>query len=443
MMTSEIVLVLALVALALVILAALLLRWRALSERRRRPAADQTTGGGPVSLEELELSVPFSERVLRPLLEKIGLLARPAPEAKEETPPEPASAAEAAEAPSPRPRWEGGREDRTVAEPPPPGAPPAPSERPADEVTFHAEVEITGYAGRDLAAPAPEAEAAARTEAPRLAEAEPAAAAAVEPVRFSAHYPRRVQPDDWQPLHAYIFKEAAAAAVAQDARAQLGKKAADYAESIRPASQPVAAGALVTATPRLDGFQFNPPSASVYFLEDWHRFDFKLRATDAPINASHMGYVTFAVEGVIAADVPLVITVSQAVAGAETAAESVNPYQAIFCSYSHQDTRIVERVEAACKALGLTYLRDAATLRSGQIWNEELMRLIEGADIFQLFWSTNAAASKYVEQEWRHALGLGRQGQVFIRPVYWTQPMPPPPSELGHIHFAYQPELAE
>ncbi len=260
-------------------------------------------------------------------------------------------------------------------------------------------------------------------------------------IQFSAYYPRTVAPQAWQPLVAYIFKAFAADAVAADARQQIGPRE-DYLESHRPAMQDIPEGALITATPRMEGFQFNPPSASVYFYEDWHRFAFKLRATGAQRDASHVGFVTFTVEGVIVADVPMVITVSESVTETETASETADPYQAIFCSYSHRDTPIVERVEAAYKALGLEYLRDVTTLRSGQHWNEELMHMIEEADIFQLFWSENAAASKYVEQEWRHALALAQERAAFIRPVYWTQPMPPPPPELGHIHFAYQPELA-
>ena len=115
-------------------------------------------------------------------------------------------------------------------------------------------------------------------------------------------------------------------------------------------------------------------------------------------------------------------------------------YQAIFCSYSHQDTQIVERVERAYKALGLDFLRDVMMLKSGQDWNAELLNMIDRADIFQLFWSNTAAASKYVREEWEHALNL-RRPLGFIRPVYWQQPMPPPPPELAAIHFAYEPEL--
>ncbi len=91
----------------------------------------------------------------------------------------------------------------------------------------------------------------------------------------------------------------------------------------------------------------------------------------------------------------------------------------------------------------MDYLRDVHTLKSGQDWDDQLLTLIENADIFQLFWSGTAADSPYVRKEWEHALGLGRDETAFIRPVYWETPMPGVPDELDHIHFAYQPNLGE
>jgi hypothetical protein len=120
---------------------------------------------------------------------------------------------------------------------------------------------------------------------------------------------------------------------------------------------------------------------------------------------------------------------------------TTKPYQSIFCSYSHKDTWIVERVEKAYKALGMDFLRDVVKLKSGQDWNDELLNMIDRADIFQLFWSSNAMQSKYVQQEWEYALKKGTGRVSFIRPVYWEEPMPNVPPELGHIHFAFQPEL--
>jgi hypothetical protein len=85
----------------------------------------------------------------------------------------------------------------------------------------------------------------------------------------------------------------------------------------------------------------------------------------------------------------------------------------------------------------MDYLRDVMTLKSGQSWSDELLRMIEQADVFQLFWSTPASQSPYVEQEWRHALGLsGQKGAAFIRPIYWERPLPKVPEPLQRIHFA-------
>ena len=110
--------------------------------------------------------------------------------------------------------------------------------------------------------------------------------------------------------------------------------------------------------------------------------------------------------------------------------------EAVFVSYSHNDTPVVVACRDVYKALGFDVLIDIDTLRSGQQWNDELMRLIDRADIFQLFWSQHARQSNYVRQEWEHALKCNK-GEGFIRPVYWETPMPPPPPELEAIHFAY------
>ena len=68
-----------------------------------------------------------------------------------------------------------------------------------------------------------------------------------------------------------------------------------------------------------------------------------------------------------------------------------------------------------------------------------MRELIDEADVFQLFWSTNSMHSEQVRQEWEHALALDRPN--FIRPTYWEQPMPRsaipllPPEPLGQLHF--------
>jgi CheY-like chemotaxis protein len=259
-------------------------------------------------------------------------------------------------------------------------------------------------------------------------------------VQFSAYYPKTVKLDDWQPFYAYVFRERAAGAVVADALKQLSEQQAGYSNVTQAARATIQQGAEIVARPEMKGFQFNPLTVTLGFYDEWGRFDFKLRAKDAPLHQFATGSMTFVVEGVIVADVPLSVFVGDDLS-AEINSAVTKMYQAIFCSYSHQDSAIVERVERAYKALGLDYLRDIYTLKSGQEWDEQLLKLIDQADIFQLFWSEAAAKSPYVEREWRHALSLNREATRFIRPVYWKQPMPAVPSELGHIHFAYEPEL--
>lgn len=289
------------------------------------------------------------------------------------------------------------------------------------------------------AAPQPESE-----PMPDAAEtARPAA-----PILFSAYYPREVKPDDWQPLRAYMYKDFVAEAVKADARAQFGPRA-DIRATAREALQPVPDDALVTALPSVPGLEFDPPQLSLRFRGDWRRFDFDFRAHNAPLDTGVDGRITFLVEGMIVADVPISVYVSQTAgeAALQPREATVSPYQAIFCSYSHQDTAIVERVERASRYFNFRYLRDVTTLRSGEAWNARLLELIDSADIFQLFWSKHAAESAYVRQEYQHAIELRRRGvkvPTFIRPIRWEEPMPvPPPPELAELHFDLILELAQ
>ncbi len=147
-------------------------------------------------------------------------------------------------------------------------------------------------------------------------------------------------------------------------------------------------------------------------------------------------------ELILIAEVPLTIEIDRdAVTGADQAQVAVNghAYRKIFASYSHKDLDIVRQFEEFTRAFGDEFIRDWTHLRSGQSWSEELKRMIDDANVFQLFWSNNSIESDFVRQEWQHALGLKRQ--EFIRPVYWEEPMPQrpekglPPAELAALHF--------
>jgi hypothetical protein len=99
----------------------------------------------------------------------------------------------------------------------------------------------------------------------------------------------------------------------------------------------------------------------------------------------------------------------------------------------------VQTVAAFASLTGDEFVRDVTHLRAGQVWSEELARLIDEAQIFQLFWSSNSMVSPYVRDEWTYALPLNRPH--FIRPLYWEVPLPErpeddlPPQALRRIDF--------
>ena len=263
-----------------------------------------------------------------------------------------------------------------------------------------------------------------------------------EPVQMSAYYPQEMAPLNWHPLQAYVYRASAAAQVRQDAQRRLGTLWEYLNRGGARATQPIEVGAHVTAMPRLDGFEFEPVSVTIAFRETWHSFDFDLRAVDAPLDQDALGSIEFTVEGIVVADVPLSIYVSEGAATPRTTSTVGDPYRKVFCSYSHQDKQIADRVQTVCEMMDLKYLRDVYTLKAGEVWNPRLLELVELADVFQLFWSLPASQSKYVRQEWEHALSLEGRPPRFVRPYFWEEPMPEPPAELRHLHFEYEPRLA-
>lgn len=261
-------------------------------------------------------------------------------------------------------------------------------------------------------------------------------------VLFSAYHPRAVDVGEWHRLLVYAHLQEAIDAVKTDAGQVLGLKAGDYRQAEAKATTKIVPGTEITLVPQGDGLQFKPEQATIAWSGSWQRADFEMMATEKRAGHVATGSIACYVGPLLIAEIRLPVVVKQPgeeappeAAGQEM--QTAKMYQAVFASYSHADTQVVEAVETACKALGMDYLRDVMTLKSGQKWSDRLLKMIEEADIFQLFWSSSSSKSPYVEQEWQYALRLaGEKGPAFIRPVYWEKPMPRVPRELGEIHFA-------
>ncbi len=271
------------------------------------------------------------------------------------------------------------------------------------------------------------------------AEAPAASAPSVASLQFTSFYPREVPTQQWQTLLVYTHIADALDAVRRDAL----KFAEELGERPRvmhaAAAQPVARGTTLTIVPRCAGVRFNPERLAISWDEDWQRSSFRFSADESLAGSAAAGEIAIYVGPLILAILKFGLLVSDAsqteMALSAAQQQTVGP-SSVFASYSHDDTPVVLACRNAYKALGLTVNIDVDALRSGDQWDPRLMQLIDGSDVFQLFWSARAANSEAVQREWRYALAHSR-GAGYIRPVYWEQPLIAPPAELSNVHFAY------
>ncbi len=268
-------------------------------------------------------------------------------------------------------------------------------------------------------------------------------------VRFTVYRPSEIEPQRWYSLLAFVhLSERPAdrpdepdpvAVVKRQAATLLQDEPAEYQSLVSDSLRAIPRAGELTLVPQMDGIEFNPAQQTFRWERSVHRADFQLRGLAGSVPRTARGHLTIYWGPLIVGDVPLAISVvTHAVSSdAPARADTVRAYRQIFASYSHRDVAVVEQFEETLAALGDRYLRDVRDLRAGQVWSDELERMIEQADVFQLFWSWNALASPFVRQEWEFALGLRREN--FLRPVYWEDPLPSrgdlPSEGLRRLHF--------
>ena len=117
-----------------------------------------------------------------------------------------------------------------------------------------------------------------------------------------------------------------------------------------------------------------------------------------------------------------------------TLSEPMQRFRTAFASYASPDRAEVFKRVQAIRASRVDVFADIADLRGGERWEDVLMREIDTRDVFYLFWSQQAAASPWVEREWRRAIDT--RGVGFICPIPLEDPrFAQPPAELAELHF--------
>jgi hypothetical protein len=270
-----------------------------------------------------------------------------------------------------------------------------------------------------------------------------------EDVHFTVYRPGVVRPGEWTTLlaFAHLGEPPLGADADEDPIQKVRKRAeailGDRIGAYKPVTQDSAAGlpedAELTFELELSGFDMNAKYQTFLWVNAFQMVEFQIRAAPMLNGRTARGKLRVHHGIIMLAEIPLAIRVDAQAPDLPVSdmPASAAPYRKIFASYSHADTRVMAEFERYVEALGDRYLQDVRDLRSGELWNERLCDFIREADVFQLFWSRNAMASRFVEREWRYALSLNRR--QFVRPTYWEEPMPKgdgmPPPELGRIHF--------
>jgi hypothetical protein len=264
-----------------------------------------------------------------------------------------------------------------------------------------------------------------------------------EAVLFAANYPGTIAPKMSHPIYVHVYSER----LLPELEAKLAEFAERFGTHVLRADAPtnsvIEPGTALEIQPIIQDVRCRPSKVTV----EWRRelesalFEVEYVGPEARDSACS-GTVLVTIDNMPVAQIPISFSVLSNVSDitSEFRTVSARMIQDVFGSYAHEDTDVVVRFRAAYRALGIRLFIDTLDIDGGQPWRHYLRQQIERSDLFQLFWSGASSASTAVEDEWQHALTVAAtrpSGTIFIRPVFWSQPLPPPPKALADLHFRY------
>jgi hypothetical protein len=100
----------------------------------------------------------------------------------------------------------------------------------------------------------------------------------------------------------------------------------------------------------------------------------------------------------------------------------------VFVSYARVDRLAVEPAVDLLRAGGVEVFVDVLSIGFGERWNDVLNDALARCERVLVFWSRAAAASEWVDREWRSALAMGKK----IVPTLLDRT--PLPAELAEFH---------
>ena len=212
-------------------------------------------------------------------------------------------------------------------------------------------------------------------------------------------------------------------------------------------SFPVKLNDRMTFKLQISGIEFEEDTLSVV----WEERDFKVQfLAHVPKTAkvgSHGGKLLIFIDDSVVGRIIFTTRVNRFFKPSQKPAKTNEKvFKNYFISYSSKDLdKVASRVQGmriSDREFAKHSFWDKMFLNPGDRYEKEIFDYIDNkADVFLLFWSSNAAASEWVKKEINRA--LARQQRMRrpenrlpeIIPVPIENPIPPPPEELSDLHF--------
>jgi hypothetical protein len=271
-------------------------------------------------------------------------------------------------------------------------------------------------------------------------------------VKFTAYRPAVLAPGKWRRMMVFMHLDEPSILTEIETRARqmLGiesygsvilSQRDDHSDALS-SRFPSAAETGITLVPEVPGIRFNPHRRTFTWTTGMrvHEESFFMHATRLLPDKIVSGRISVFFGQLLLAEIGLEFPVTRDRMPTEEGwtKASDKRFRKVFASYSSHDLEVVKAMEQI-QAIGYEYLRKVVKMRSGEHRSERLLAMIPDADVFQLFWSRNAAQSVHVAKEWRQAVALHREG--FVRPAYWEIPMPEAPDPLRELRFCFLPGI--
>lgn len=196
-------------------------------------------------------------------------------------------------------------------------------------------------------------------------------------------------------------------------------------------------GTAVTVTLRSNQCHVAEPQKTFIWNGEWEilRFDVEV-PPDVAEGTAILKFDVY-IEGFVVASVrpEIAITAKATSASKQSQGMEMRLPRSAFASYSSQDReQVMGRIRSLQIVADIDVFVDCLSIRPGEEWENVLRNEIFNREMFWLFWSRGAMASKSVEWEWHTAYAL--KGKKYIQP-HPLEPidLAPPPKELEALQF--------